>query len=93
VLLPRPVLIVKSRTDRCLRFGGGEPQRAFAIGFVPWVDRALPITVPPPRQFAMHGRCAPPDRKVGWVTVRQKLLDDDVPAARAPVSTPFATPQ
>jgi len=90
LLEPRRVLKAKSQRNRCQRCGCGEPHRTLTIGFVPMIDCAVLIAAQELGLFEKHGLCVTLSREVGWATVREKLLHEELTAAHAPVSTAFA---
>jgi ABC-type nitrate/sulfonate/bicarbonate transport system substrate-binding protein len=54
------------------------------------IDCAVLIAAQELGLFAKHGLCVRLSREVGWATVREKLLHEELTAAHAPVSTAFA---
>ena len=90
MLRPRPVLKAKPQRNRCERCGRSEPHRTLAIGFVPMFDCAVLIAAQELGLFAKHGLCVTLSREVGWATIRDKLLHEELTAAHAPVGTAFA---
>lgn len=86
----RHVLKAKPRKDRCPHCGRAEPHRSLAIGFVPMIDCAVLVAAQELGLFAKHGVCVTLSKEVGWATIRDKLLHEELTAALAPVSTAFA---
>jgi ABC-type nitrate/sulfonate/bicarbonate transport system substrate-binding protein len=54
------------------------------------IDCAVLIAAQELGLFEKHGLCVTLSREVGWATVREKLLHEELTAAHAPVSTAFA---
>jgi ABC-type nitrate/sulfonate/bicarbonate transport system substrate-binding protein len=90
VLTALSVLKATSRRNRCQRCGRGESHRSLTIGFVPMIDCAVLIAAHELGLFAKHGLCVTLSRELGWATVREKLLHEELTAAHAPLSIAFA---
>ena len=54
------------------------------------IDCAVLIAAQELGLFAKHGLCVALSKEVGWATIRDKLLHEELVAAHAPVSTAFA---
>ncbi|MEI9897213.1 MAG: CmpA/NrtA family ABC transporter substrate-binding protein [Chthoniobacter sp.] len=59
------------------------------IGFVPIVDCAILIAAKELGLFEKHGLDVTLSREVGWATIREKLLHDELHAVHAPASMGF----
>jgi ABC-type nitrate/sulfonate/bicarbonate transport system substrate-binding protein len=60
------------------------------IGFVPMIDCAPLIVAQELGLFAKHGTSVRLTRELGWATIREKLLHQELDAAHAPASMAFA---
>jgi ABC-type nitrate/sulfonate/bicarbonate transport system substrate-binding protein len=63
--------------------------RPLVIGFVPMIDCAALIVAQELGLFVKHGLRVTLSREVGWATVRDKLLHEELHAAHAPASLAF----
>lgn len=62
---------------------------ALTIGFVPMIDCAVLIAAQELGLFAKHGLNVRLKREVGWATIREKLLHNELNAVHAPASMGF----
>jgi ABC-type nitrate/sulfonate/bicarbonate transport system substrate-binding protein len=60
------------------------------VGFAPTIDSALVIAAQELGLFRKHGLAVRLKREVGWATVREKLLHEELEAAAAPASMLFS---
>ena len=70
------------------RHGKGREQ--LHLGFVATIDSAIPIAAQELRLFDKYGLDVRLSRQVGWATIREKVLHEELDAAAAPASMLFA---
>ncbi len=63
---------------------------SLTVGFVPMIDGAVLIAAQELGLFARHGLRVKLTKEVGWATIREKLLHDELDAVHAPASLAFA---
>jgi len=61
----------------------------FTIGFVPMIDGAVLIAAQELGLFRKHGLRVELSKEVGWATIREKLLHNELHAVHAPASMAF----
>lgn len=90
LLSRRAVPNATTSTKSSARRGAPARHDSLTIGFVPMIDCAVLIAAQELGLFARHGLSVKLSREVGWATIREKLLHDELDAAHAPASMGFA---
>lgn len=65
-------------------------RHSLTIGFVPMIDCGILIAAKELGLFEKHGVTVKLSREVGWATIREKLLHEELDAVHAPASLSFA---
>jgi ABC-type nitrate/sulfonate/bicarbonate transport system substrate-binding protein len=83
--------VPKVRVSRQPKSRRAHPARrdGLTIGFVPMIDCAVLIAAKELGLFGKHGLDVTLSREVGWATIREKLLHDELHAVHAPASMGF----
>jgi ABC-type nitrate/sulfonate/bicarbonate transport system substrate-binding protein len=72
-----------------IRPGIGGRRDTLTIGFVPMIDCAVLIAAKELGLFKKHGVHVALSKEVGWATIREKLLHDELHAVHSPASMAF----
>ncbi len=89
MLTVRRVPIDRRSSQPKIRSGSSGHRDTFTIGFVPMIDCAVLIAAKELGLFKKHGVNIALSKEVGWATIREKLLHDELHAVHAPASMAF----
>jgi ABC-type nitrate/sulfonate/bicarbonate transport system substrate-binding protein len=89
VLLARRVLKRSPSQAQKVRGCSAARRDELIVGFVPMIDCAPLIAAHELGLFEKHGVSLKLSKEVGWATIREKLLHDELHAAHAPASMAF----
>ena len=85
----RAVPIIRASHQPGNRRAKPSRRERLTIGFVPIIDCAVLIAASELGLFAKYGLNVTLSREVGWATIREKLLHDELHAVHAPASMGF----